>query len=77
MSNIYHLQRPGRCSLDEVWEFVIVAPSERVARRLASTVPGDEGGDVWTDKEQSSCATIGVSTCGDLTRVVVRHLVPG
>lgn len=37
---------------------VVRAKNETEARKLAATLRGDEGPDVWTDPKRSSCETI-------------------
>lgn len=51
--------KAGRGStLDCAEGFVVVAPSERRARELASGEPGDEGAAAWLDEAQSTCAPL-------------------
>jgi len=53
---LYILQR--QASYDELRGVVVRAESSRQARRLASSYRGDEGEDVWMDKNQTTCRQV-------------------
>lgn len=61
---------------DEPWEpwydkafgFVVVAPDELTARRIASEDCGDEGPAAWLDPEQSQCIPLDQEEAGVVMR---------
>lgn len=50
------LERTGECrSYDCVNSMIVVAPSSKVARKVARSKAMDEGKDLWTDPKLSTC----------------------
>jgi len=60
--HIYLIKRPeGIVAYDEMRGFVIASSSARTARKIAASSHSDEGADVWTDCNWSTCTTLGVA----------------
>ena len=67
----------GDIPYDSVDKFVIVAPDEAEARRIASENSADEGGGTWTDPARSTCEMLEVRMFGTVSTVVCRSYNAG
>ncbi len=63
---IFLLKRLESAGYDEAVAFVVRAPSEPEARRLASPGAGDEGATVWIRETLSTCEAIEVAGASEV-----------
>ena len=75
---LWLVRRTDRCiGHDEAVGFVVAAKSPRGARRVASRVAGDEGGDFWRHSAKVNAKQIARESLFTEEHVVLRHFVNG